>query len=348
MSIKLIHYDTLDLNNLCMHNPIVEDNKVICELSYNKLEPFMFFLDSLKVIKFTNSEIILDLRNNDNIKNLFDNIDEHIISLIKERKLVKTYELKKFTYITLLNTYTTSNGESYDVLKLNINMSGDYKTSMFFKYGEPINNLNVMQTEITVKTIFECFNLTFNKVNKTIYLDNSVRQLKVKQLRPIRIKEMDYSFVDSDNESSVLNKDFNMTLNKIYESENNNTSEEEINTKEKNEVIDVTLVNNSNTSEEDINEEDNSEADNSEEDNSEKDNLNASDLKEIDALRMFNEKDSDSDDNYNDDENNDIFENTSCNNDTTESSADNFAAVNDIDDDSDNSDNSDNSDDSDI
>ena len=59
----------------------------------------MIFLDTLKVIKFTNTEIILDLRDNDNIKNLFNDIDGHIIELIKERKLVKTYELKKFTYV---------------------------------------------------------------------------------------------------------------------------------------------------------------------------------------------------------------------------------------------------------
>ena len=32
-------------------------------------------------------------------------------------------------------------------------MFGDYKTSMFFKYGESVTNFSIMQTEINVKTI---------------------------------------------------------------------------------------------------------------------------------------------------------------------------------------------------
>ena len=51
---KLIHYNTIDLNKICLHNPLVESDKVICELSYDNLEPFMFFIDTLKVIKFSN------------------------------------------------------------------------------------------------------------------------------------------------------------------------------------------------------------------------------------------------------------------------------------------------------
>ncbi len=333
-----------------MHAPIVEKNKVICELSYNKLQPFMIFLDTLKVIKFTNNEIILDLRENDIIKDLFNDIDEHIIELIKERKLVKIYDLKKFTYIPLINSYKTNSGELYDVLKLNINMFGDYKTSMFFKYGEPVTNLSVMQTEINVKTIVECFNLTFNKDNKTIYLDNCVRQLKVKQLRPIRIKEMDYSFVDSDNESSVLNKNFSNTLNKIYESEENKNTD---NLNSENNITDINDINDINVSKNNVintdykkaSDKDTDNEDNDKEDDDEDNNFSASDLKEIDALRMFNENNNeDSDDEKDNDEqdNDDIFEKSSDTSKSIETSSSNFGKKN-----SDDSDDNDNDSDSD-
>ncbi len=330
-----------------MHAPIVEKNKVICELSYNKLQPFMIFLDTLKVIKFTNNEIILDLRDNDKIKDLFNDIDEHIIELIKERKLVKMYDLKKFTYIPLINSYKTNSGDLYDVLKLNINMFGDYKTSMFFKYGEPVTNLSVMQTEINVKTIVECFNLTFNKDNKTIYLDNCVRQLKVKQLRPIRIKEMDYSFVDSDNESSVLNKNFTYTLDKIYENEENKNTDNinDVEEDEGDDNVDDININKNNVINTDY-KKDSDKDSVKDEDEDEDNNLSASDLKEIDALRMFNENNDDSDDSDDSDNsdnsdnsddkdkqnNDDIFENTSETSNSKETSSSNFGKNNDSDD----------------
>lgn len=221
---KLIHYNTIDLDKICLHTPLIENDKVICELSYDKLEPFMFFIDTLKVIKFSNDEIILDLRDNEHIKNLFNDIDSKIISEIQTRQLVKNYGLKKFTYIPLINNYTNNNDETFDVLKLKVNLIGEYKTVLFFKYGHPIINLSIMQTDITVKTIFECINLTFDKQTKLIYLENCVRQIKVKQLKPTRVKNLDYSFIDSDDENlnidrnklngDKLNRD---KLDKIYD-----------------------------------------------------------------------------------------------------------------------------------
>jgi hypothetical protein len=230
---KLIHYNTIELDKIYLHNPLLESDKVICELSYDKLEPFMFFIDTLKVIKFTNDEIILDLRNNDHIKNLFNDIDEKIVAEIQTRQLVKNYGLKKFTYIPLINNYTNNNNETFDVLKLKVNLFGDYKTALFFKYDKPIHNLSIMQTDITVKTIFECINLTFDKVSKLIYLDNCVRQIKVKQLKPTRVKNLDYSFVDSDDEKvndNNVEDDKKNKLDKIYElsTDNNNDIDNEL------------------------------------------------------------------------------------------------------------------------
>jgi hypothetical protein len=71
---KLIHFNTLNLNLINLNSPINLDNKLRCEISYNN-NPLMFFIDSLNVIKFSHNEIILDLRNNDHIKKLFDDLD---------------------------------------------------------------------------------------------------------------------------------------------------------------------------------------------------------------------------------------------------------------------------------
>jgi hypothetical protein len=102
--------------------------------------------------------------------------------------------------------------------KLKINLLGEYKTSMFYKYGNPIEDLSIMKTGVNVKTIVEFINITFNKDNKTIYIDNCIRQLKVKPIRPQRIKNLEYSFIDSEEEKEekddIVNENKNNKDNK--------------------------------------------------------------------------------------------------------------------------------------
>ena len=217
---KLIHFNTLDLNAVNIFTAINNDNNVTCAISYNNSEPLMFFIDSLNVIKFTSNEIILDLRNNEHIKKLFDNFDAKIISDLQAKKITKLYGLKKFSYIPFVSNYTNSNGETFDVLKLKINLEGDYKTSMFFKYGQPLLDLNILNKNVTVKTIVESIQVVFDKQNKSIYIDNCVRQLKVKHMKLNRVKNLEYSFIDSDDEISInklYNEKFKSNLDMIYE-----------------------------------------------------------------------------------------------------------------------------------
>ena len=243
---KLIHFNTLDLNLVNIFTAINNDNNVTCGLSYNNSEPLMFFIDSLNVIKFTSNvikftsnEIILDLRNNEHIKKLFDDFDTKIISDLQAKKVTKLYGLKKFSYVPFVSNYTNSNGEIFDVLKLRINLDGDYKTSMFFKYGQPVLDLNILNEKVTVKTIVECIQVVFDKENKTIYVDNCVRQLKVKQMKLNRVKNLEYSFIDSDDEISVgklYQEKFKSNLDMIYEGvqhdEENNKTEGDKSTEE--------------------------------------------------------------------------------------------------------------------
>jgi hypothetical protein len=296
---KLIQCDTLDIEKLNIHTPIVDNDKVICELSYDKLndivQPFMFFIDTLPLIKFTEEDVILDLRNNDDIKNVFNDIDSKIISEIQSRKLVKTYNLKKFVYHPIVSTFINNNNESFDVLKLKINLLGEYKTSMFYKYGNPIEDLSIMKTGVNVKTIVEFINITFNKDNKTIYIDNCIRQLKVKPIRPQRIKNLEYSFIDSEEEKDDI----------VNENKNNKDNKNDKDT----EVDDTSLDSVSNT------------------------------LKTLDELNILkdkinSEKDSEVDDNEDEDDENDDSEdnsedNSGDNNYTSESdtSGENFGEI---------------------
>ncbi len=214
---KLIHFNTLNLNSINIVSPLNEVDKLSFALSYNN-DPLMFFIDSLNVIKFTGEEIILDLRNNEHIKKLFDDLDTKVISDIQAKKVTKSYGLKGFTYIPLVSSYTNINNETFDVLKLKINLVGEFATSLFYKYGQPITDLNIMNEKVSVKTIVECIQIVFDKQNKFIYIDNCVRQLKVKQFRINRIKNLEYSFIDSDDEATIDKMTiFQSTLEKIYE-----------------------------------------------------------------------------------------------------------------------------------
>ena len=180
---KLIHFNTLNLNSINIHSPLLSNELLTCPISYNDSEPLMFFIDSLSVIKFNQDEIILDLRNKEHIKNLFNDIDSKIISEIQTKKITKLYGLKNFNYIPLIISYTNTDNETFDVLKLKINLIGEYATSLFYKYGQSVTDLNIMNSGVEVKIIVECINISFDKVNKNIFIDNCVRQLKVKQFK---------------------------------------------------------------------------------------------------------------------------------------------------------------------
>jgi hypothetical protein len=228
MSVTLFHYNTFDLKELIIHKLIQRDNLLLCDLSVNQ-QPLMFFIDQLSVVKFTEEEILLSLKNDTKYKKLFDDLDAYIISYIQEQDITKRYNLKKFDYVSFINTYTNLQGETYDVIKFKLNLSGtpEFKTNLFYKYGSPVEDLNVMKGDVLVRTVIECMNITFDLVNKNIYIDNCVRQLKVKLLHPKRIdnNNLPYSFIDSDNNDK--NKNLNVEENKDKKEEESDNNIEE-------------------------------------------------------------------------------------------------------------------------
>ena len=66
----------------------------------------------------------------------------------------------------------------------------------------------IMKDNTKVDVILEVISVVFNKQEGFIYLENLVRQMKVKKIKPRRIEKLQYSFVDTDSsDSDVSNND---------------------------------------------------------------------------------------------------------------------------------------------
>ena len=224
MSVTLFHHNTFNLKELTIHKIIQRENILTCDLSINQ-QPLMFFIEQLPVVKFSEEEILLSLKNDNKYKKLFDDLDAYIISYIQEQDITKKYNLKKFDYVSFINTYNSLQGETYDIIKFKLNLSGtpEFKTNLFYKYGSPVEDLSIMKGDVSVKTIIECMNITFDLNNKYIFIDNCVCQLKVKVLHPKRINNnLPYSFIDSDNIEDNDKNNFKIDNNNLEEDSDNN------------------------------------------------------------------------------------------------------------------------------
>ena len=212
---QLFHLTDFNFESLKLNPVIYKKNKLYLDFYINEkiLSP-LFFIEKLQVVKFTTKYILLDLRDNLFIKEFFLNLEKKIIIKIKESEIIKKYKLKNYSFITLVNSFTSINNETFDVLKLNIdidNKDSKYSTSIFYRYGQPVIDLNIMSTSITVKTIFELISVVFDMDKQYILLENCCRQLKVKNLvsRVERVKDIPYSFIDSENSNQNSNDESN-------------------------------------------------------------------------------------------------------------------------------------------
>ena len=113
-----------DITNINIHDPYdVSENIIKIDISVDKLKPIMLRLDELHILSLSNNNIILDLRGKDNIKQLFDNLDSHVVSVIQERKITRKLKTK-FNYRQFTSTYTNKDN-NYDILSLSINFNDD-------------------------------------------------------------------------------------------------------------------------------------------------------------------------------------------------------------------------------
>jgi hypothetical protein len=136
---------------------------------------------------------------------MFDNIDSHVVSVIQERKITKKLKTK-FNYRQFTSTYTNKDN-NYDILSFNLNFSGDinYVTEIYENKQNKVqynNATTILKNNARAEVVLELVSIVFDKSDGHIYLENIVRQMKIKKIKPKRIENIPYSFVDSESESS--------------------------------------------------------------------------------------------------------------------------------------------------
>jgi hypothetical protein len=183
----------------------VNENIYKIDISIDKLKPFMLKLNDLNVMSFTEKMLSLSLKTKEDIKKSFDNIDSYIVNEIQERKITKKLKTK-FNYRQLTSSYVNKD-VSYDILTLLIDLESDkYKTEIYERMNKRINKDDafiILKDNAKVDLVLEITGIIFDKKEGYIYLENIVRQMKVKKIKPKRIEKLEYSFIDteSDDES---------------------------------------------------------------------------------------------------------------------------------------------------
>ncbi len=196
--------EDIDIKKINIHDPYDESENIMkIDLSIDKMQPLMIRLEELNVITITDDNIILDIRNKDNIKTFFTKLDEYIVSILHERKITKKLKLK-FNYRQLISTYTGKDTQ-YDIVSLNLNFdNSEYNTEVYKSHKhklDKIETMNLCRDNAHSECIVELTSLIFDKTNAIIYIDNVIRQMKVKKIKPKRLAKLNYSFVDSDSKS---------------------------------------------------------------------------------------------------------------------------------------------------
>ena len=231
--------DEIDIKQINIHDPYDEsDNILKMDLSINKMQPLMIKLEELNIITITDDNVILDIRNKDNIKNFFTKLDEYIVSVLHERKITKKLKIK-FNYRQLISTYTGKETQ-YDIISLNLNFdSNEYNTEVYKSHKQKLNKtetINLCKDNSHAECILELTSLIFDKTNAIIYIDNIIRQMKVKKIKPKRLVKLNYSFVDTESNTDSDNNSDNTsdnTSDNISEDNMNLLSEDKLETKYK-------------------------------------------------------------------------------------------------------------------
>lgn len=241
-----IDIQQFDLNTLKIHDPYEDTNDIIrIDLSRDKLKSVMLYIDYLPIISFNNKQCNISLKSSPEIKKKIDDIDALIVSELQQRKITKKLK-KKFSYRQMVSTVNISEGESVDILNLNVNVNvnvntdsneSKFNTKIYVNSHSELSHeqaTNLMKNNCLIKLVVELTSIVIDKENSLIYVDNIIRQIKIKKIKPNRILNLPYSFVDSEPESDIeLNSDVKLDSNINIESNKNedikfNTNDEDI------------------------------------------------------------------------------------------------------------------------
>ena len=231
----LLNLEEIDVKKITIHDPYnVNDNIMKMDLSINKLEPVIIKLEELNVINLNENDniLILDLRNKENIKNFFNKLDEYIVSVLQDRKITKKFK-SKFSYKQLTTTYT-SKDNTFDLLCLSMNLNNnDAYTTDVYKSNkvklEQAETCNLLKDNCHTQIILELVSVTIDKEKELIYIENIIRQMKIKKIKPKRIQKLEYSFVDTDSDTEIEVKNNTKTDDDRLVNNSENTEDSDIN-----------------------------------------------------------------------------------------------------------------------
>jgi hypothetical protein len=236
----IIDFLNLDITTLKLFDPYEESEDIIkIDISFDKNQAIMVKIEELSVLTVTDNNIILNLKDKSDIKKKFDELDSYIVHLIQERKITKRLKTK-FNYRQLTSNYTGKD-TNIDILNLNLNFdsnSNDFITKIYKnKLSEIQQNemFELLKNNGRTQLVVEFKSIIFDKKEGIIHLDNIIRQMKIKKLKPKRIETLEYSFIDSDeseneNDSIKLNKsnDDDCLVNTNQQNNSDNISDNEI------------------------------------------------------------------------------------------------------------------------
>jgi hypothetical protein len=210
MSKSILQIENVSFNKISLCNEYnLDDKYVVIGLSYGNSDPLMVNIRSLDVQLYNSAtnEIYLDLRKNPEIKEFFENLDNTLTSKIKSDGVLKKIGIKGVSYKSLVNDFTNTDDETFDVLRLKLMFNGDYKTTLYDSHRNVIDESNAVthiQKGSKAKVILELVAIVVDKETKTIFVYNVVRHIQTKKNKPIRVKNIEYSFVDSEDENTVV------------------------------------------------------------------------------------------------------------------------------------------------
>jgi len=203
MSNLIKSIDSISLGNLNLLEPEVDKNEIICYLSYGtESEPILFQLEDLNVISYKNNDITLNLKDKNNIRNFFNEVDESIVKLLKDTGVLKMFNIKGITYKSLLNEVEDKIAP-YDVLRVKILNNG---TNLFDQQKNTIQLINlekIFTKGSSVKSIMRLDSVIINKELKTISPTLILLQGRVKKNKlpkPMKVILQEYSIIDTEEE----------------------------------------------------------------------------------------------------------------------------------------------------
>ena len=248
----IIKLSDFKISDMVLYDPYDESEDIVkIDISTNTNQTaIMIQFEELPVLGVSENHIMLSLKDKDHIKTFFNDLDTHIVNIIQEKKMTKKLKTK-FNYRQLI---------SGDILNLNLNFNdnSDFITQIYQSSNVKLSSTdmtNLLKNNGRAQLLLELKSINFNKKEGIIFLDNIIRQMKVKKLKPKRIDNIKYSFIDSINESDVES---------TTEIKNNKSCDDDclINNKNDNETSDDDLILQSDNDDDDVDDEDSDEKNN--------------------------------------------------------------------------------------